>query len=167
VVSFMMLATLQNLRFSPQYEAAWVYYGLPIRRPGEVLMAALKGMMARFMVPMYMLVALIVGAIWGWGVTGDLVVAGVSMVFMSVLGATFLACRLPFSEAFGAMEGSGRMGKNMLLMMIPAAIGGIHYACSWDLRALLALFVALLIATGLLARRYGQMSWEELRQAAA
>jgi hypothetical protein len=165
VVGFMMLATLQHLRYSPQYEAAWVYYALPIARPGEVLLAALKAMVVRFITPMFAVAAVLVGVIWGGHIAGDLAVAFAALLFMSVLGASFWACRLPFSEAYGAMEGSGRFGLTMLLMVIPASLGGIHYACSFYWPALVVFLMLLLGATWLLARRYGRISWYELHLA--
>jgi ABC-2 type transport system permease protein len=161
---FMVPSTLLQLRFSPQYQAAWLYEALPIARPGVVMVAALKAVLARFVLPAYVIIGTVVAAVWGQRCAWDLVFAAGAIVFISTLEAAYLARALPFSEAFGAMEGSSRMGKSMALMIIPGAIGGFHYWWGSNRAVLAGAFVLMLVLTWLLGRRYGGTNWEALRR---
>jgi hypothetical protein len=162
----MIPSTLLQLRFSPNYEAAWVYQALPVGVPGEVMMAALKVVLIRLVLPAYLLVAVPVLLIWGLRSGWDLLFVFVAILFMSVLQAAFLARALPFSEAFGALEGSSRVGRSLALMFFPAVLGGLHYWFGSDPLVLTAAAPVLLALTCLLARRYARTTWSDLARAA-
>jgi len=129
------------------------------------MVAALKAVLARFVLPAYTLIAAVVLAVWGPRCLWDIVFAAGAMVFISTVTASYFARTLPFSEAFGAMEGSSRMGKSILLMILPGAIWGFYYGMASNRLVTGVAFAVLLLLTWLLWRRYGRTSWEDLRLA--
>ena len=120
--------TLMQIRFSDRYEAAWLYRVLPLERPGPVLLAALKVLLVRLIGPAFALVAIVTLAIWGRRVVSDLVLAFLMTLLITVLQAFLLGRRFPFSEPYGVLEGSGRMTRSLLFMIMPLAAGWLHYA---------------------------------------
>ncbi|MEP0842588.1 MAG: hypothetical protein HRF43_07735 [Phycisphaerae bacterium] len=166
MASAMIPNVLMQLRFSEKHEAAWVYFSLPIGDPGEVLFGTLKAVMLRFIVPGFALISLPVAAFWGLRSLPDVGVAFCALLFISAMEALLYARALPFSTAFGALEMSGRFVRSMLLMGVPAAIGGVHYGLSMLAPVGLVPLAGLLLGGAwLAARNYRRTSWPALRAA--
>jgi hypothetical protein len=83
--------------------------------------------------------------------------------------AIILGRRIPFSEAFGTMADSGRSMVMFLIMLVPAALGGLHYlltlltdppALPWPVAAAAPIVLGI---AWLFARRYSATGWEAVR----
>lgn len=144
----LMPSSVMQLRFSNQHEAAAFYRFLPIARPGDIMSAGLKMMLARIIAPSFAPAALAVLLIWGPRVTLDVLVAFFATMLTCTVAALLTARQIPFSEKFGAVESSGRLISMFPLMILPGALGGAHYLV---LKQLPYPFVALLAPLWLLA----------------
>jgi ABC-2 type transport system permease protein len=165
--SMLAPASLIHLRFSNQPEAAWIYFALPLDRPGEILLGALKAIVVRLMLPTFALVAALTLAIWGWRVLPDILLALAVTLLICVLEALMVARRLPFSEATSNMENSGRSLRSLLLMPLVAAFGLAHYLIRpFPLIVLAAVPAVLLVALGC-ALLYRRTDWQAIRASAA
>jgi ABC-2 type transport system permease protein len=165
--SMLAPASLIHLRFSNQPEAAWVYFALPLDRPGEVLLGALKAIVARLMLPTFALVAAMTLAIWGWRVLPDVLLALAVTLLICLLQALIVARHLPFSESPGAMEDSGRSLRSLLLMPILGAFAFAHYLIHpFPLVVLAATPVVLLVAVAC-AQVYRRTNWSAVPRLSA
>ncbi|HUU96170.1 MAG TPA: hypothetical protein VM487_10555 [Phycisphaerae bacterium] len=160
--SFMLPAAILNMRFTDQPDAAWVYRAAPLERPGVVLAAGVKVLMLQLVVPAFTMITAVILVFWGPRVIPDIVLAfGLTQV-VCWFQALMLGRALPFSEPYGVMEGSGRMGRTLLLVLVPLALGLIHYGLTF---VPLGVLVAIPVAFGLnflAARRYDQIRWSAL-----
>jgi ABC-2 type transport system permease protein len=158
----MVPMSILQLKFSDKYEAAWVYRALPLARPGDVLMAGFKVVLMRFVVPAFAAVAVAVLAIWGRSVFRDIALAFVATVMMALLQSLLFGRRLPFSEGYGVVEGSGRSGKSFLLFLVPLALGGSHYLLTGFPGGVFLAIPLVVLLTFQLGRRYAGTSWAVL-----
>ena len=157
-------AALLHLRFSSQFEAAWIYSALPLHRPGEVLLGAFKAVMVRLMLPTFAVLAAIALVVWGWRVLPDVLLASVVLVLICLIEALLVGRHLPFSESAGAMESSGRTLRSMLLMPIVGGFGLAHYAIRpYPFVVLGAIPIVLLLAFA--ARLYQRTTWSAIPRA--
>ncbi len=152
------------LRYSAAHEAAWVYYALPLGRPGDVLAGALKVVLARLVMPTFSLIALVTLAIWGGRILLDVLLAFFATLMVSGIQAMLFARRFPFSEEYQVAEGSGRAARSMLLMIFPAALGGMHWALLLFVPAVIPLAIPLWAVLMVIAfRAYACTSWQQVR----
>ncbi len=157
---------LLPLRFTPQPEAAWVYFSLPVARPGDILLGALKAVIVRIVLPTFLVLSAVTLAIWPPRVIGDILLASSAALLVCTAQALLIGRALPFSQAPSAMESSGRSARALLLGLIPASIGGLHYLLADSPRAVLCAIPIVLLLTALLARVYRGTDWRALARGA-
>ena len=157
--------TIIQLRFSAAHEAAWMYHALPLERPGDILIGAFKVVMVRFVAPVFGLMALAILLVWGLRIAVDVVFAACATVLVSVLQAMIFGRTFPFSEEFNVAQNTGQVVRSMFLMLIPAALGGLHFVMrlisplTLPSGALLVLVLAIV-----LLRRYARTNWIIIRR---
>ncbi len=156
-------ASLIQLRFSSQFEAAWIYSALPLRRPGEILSGAMKTIIVRLMLPTFLLLVVLTLAIWGWRVLPDIVLASAVTLLACVIEGLLIARRLPFSESAGALEDSGRSLRGLFLLLIVGILAGVHYAIRPYPAVVWGAVPVVLVATFGFMRLYRATSWAAVR----
>ena len=159
----MILSSIMVMRYSDAYEAAWVYHALPVDRPGIILMGALKAVICRVILPIFLSLALIVLAVWGLRVLPDVAVALIVTLTMNLGYALIFARQFPFAERFNIAERSGRFAWNLAIFTVVAIVGVTHFAMIPYPSILAGFSLTLLGALQFFAHRYRQTSWEMFR----
>ncbi|MEJ2146895.1 MAG: hypothetical protein P8020_17340 [Acidobacteriota bacterium] len=168
VVAYMAPASLLSLRYSTNWQAAWVYEVLPFQKAGEVLSGAVKAVVVRFYVPIYAAAAAAVVYVWGIRVIDDVLLSGTATLVAILLFSITAGRRYPFSEEFVVARGAGRSGLLMIFVFLPVMFGVIHSIISR--RAPLLVWILLLFsipAVGWLFRRLSQVEESQVRRQAA
>jgi hypothetical protein len=145
-----------QLRYSPFWQAAWIYEALPIPRGGDILLPALLAVLLRFVLPGFAFLSAVLLAIWGVRILPDIALALLVTIAVALVEGMLLGRCVPFSEQFGVREGSGRMGKNLFLLAIAAGLGWGHYCLrgwTWGVPVAIALMAVLIIILGAAYRR--------------
>jgi ABC-2 type transport system permease protein len=157
---------LMPLRFTSQPEAAWVYFSLPVARPGDILLGALQAVLVRIVLPTFLVLSAVTLAIWPPRVIVDVLLALSAGLLVCVAQALLIGRALPFSQATTAMESSGRSARALLLALIPASIGGLHFLLVESPRAVLCATPIVLLISAVLARAYRRTDWRTLARSA-
>ena len=163
--SFALITSITYLVYSEKYKAAWVYYASPLKVPGEVLLGAVKAMMAKFFLPFYAVVMLFSLFVWGPGVLPDMLLGLINVIWFGVLMGFIYLRRLPFSAPFNVQAGSGRFVKNLFILGVPGLTGVAHYMLRKYVAAPYALWIFIVLALALawlIYGRYKELSWTEL-----
>lgn len=128
--STLIIASInQNVVFSDQHKASWVYRIAPLVSPGEVLSGKMWALYTKFMLPVYLFLAVVVGFIWGPESLVDLAFAAlVGLIFQEV---EILSTQnpLPFSREFTQNSG-GQFLIMLALMAVVGIVGWSHWALS-------------------------------------
>lgn len=162
MVCGMLPGVLVNLRFSDSWPAGWVYTALPIARPGDILAPALGAVAVRFVVPVFGLTAALILAVWGPGVVDDILLAGCATFLMCGLHGLLVGRQFPFAQAFATTDASGRFGRNLLLLLIPAVLGGLHYALTFLPWSTWPICIPVLLVGAILFRSLARTPWNRL-----
>jgi ABC-2 type transport system permease protein len=162
-LSLLTMATL--IIYSDDFKAAWIYYALPIKRPGEILSGSLKAQVFKFFIPFFMIYASVILFIWGFSVVDDLIFGFLNILLLAMANVFLDKHKLPFSEMAGGNAQGGNSVFMFVVMLIFAAIGGIHY-----LLTRIPYFVALSIPFQVLVlyfllKSYKNISWEKVHLA--
>lgn len=119
------------MRFSDYFEASWIFRTLPFDRPGLILRGSLKAMLVKFGGTVFMFFTLLITLIWGPGVLDDVVLAAFNMILTSLVIAFLVRTDLPFSKKFGVARDAQKGLVGFLLILFPAALGGIHFGLTY------------------------------------
>jgi ABC-2 type transport system permease protein len=153
---------LLQLRYSDQWEAAWLYRVAPLATPGLVLRAGLKMVIVKLVLPSLALVSVATLLLWGRRVVPDLVLAACATLLICAVQARLMARFIPFSEPYAMVESSGRVGRMMLYMLLSAGLGGLHYALTFVPYGVLAAIPILALLAWLALRAYGRTTWRQV-----
>ncbi len=160
--SFVIISALTYLTMSDQYKAAWVYYASPLQTPGKIMIGAFKAIWVKFFLPFYCIISIFTLYVWGSGVVIDVLLVLVNVtLFVSCIGRISHR-HLPFSIMEQMKEKGGRFLKSLLLMLIPAILGGAHYLAVevWWLKLIFLGLSSILL--WLVWDSYANVSWENM-----
>lgn len=159
----MILATiLQNVAQTEKYKAAWVYYALPIDKPGKILAGMYKAITALYVVPFYIVLSIVAIAIWGPGVINDVVLAFFIIEVYGILMALFLVKGLPFSRPVLTKARGGKAMISLLITGVAGLFGFGHYLLSgWEILIWILILPAAL-CYWLMLRYYSKQTWDNI-----
>ncbi len=156
-----LVSVNQNLPFSEQFKAAWIYYVAPMARPGEFLSGMMWSVVAKFLLPVYLIIALAVTFIWGLDSLDDVVFGAlVVLVFQQI---EILASRnvLPFSREF-TKSGSGKFVRVLALSIFVGIIGWGHWALSQTSYVILVMVPFALALVLFLNKEIRKLGWDKV-----
>jgi ABC-2 type transport system permease protein len=160
--SLTVLTMMINIVFSDDYKAAWVYYAVPIKRPGDILAGSFKAQMLRYFVPFFIVYALIILLIWGFSVIDDVVFGFFNIMIFTLAFSLFTTPKLPFSEMPTGNSQGGNTAFGFLTMFAFLIIGGVHYLIS-KVPYVVTLTIPLqLIILYYLLRSYRNIGWKNI-----
>ncbi|MFD1258528.1 hypothetical protein ACFQ3S_17105 [Mucilaginibacter terrae] len=124
---------LQHISFTEKYKPAWVYYALPITRPGKILSGMYKAVVTLYYLPYCLVLGAISIVIWGPQVINDLVLAFFVGLIYGLLMALYMVKGLPFSKPVLIKQSGGRIITSLLITGFIAAVGFGHYLLAkWE-----------------------------------
>ncbi len=161
LTSLSLVSVNQNLPFSEQFKAAWIYYVAPMARPGEFLSGMMWSVVAKFLLPVYLLIAVAVAIIWGIDSLDDVVLGAlVVLIFQQV---EILATRnvLPFSREF-TKSSSGKFVRVLALSLFVGLVGWAHWALSQTSYVILVLIPFAFALVLFLNKEIRKLGWEKV-----
>lgn len=147
-------------RFSDLYESSWIYYSFPFTSPGVIQMGSLKAMVVKYGLSVFIPLSLFVVLVWGPRVIDDIILAFLNMIIASVAIGFMVRRDLPFSRKASSAAESQKGMTGVLLFLLPASLGGVHYVLT---RLPYTVPAALIFALGiayLAINLYGKTTWE-------
>jgi ABC-2 type transport system permease protein len=150
------------LRFSDQFEASWIFRTLPFSSAGKIQKGSLKAMIIKYGVSVFLPLAVFVILVWGLRVLDDIALAFSNMIIASLL-MSFMARRdLPFSRSYTAAAERQKSLTGIILFIIPAAIGGLHYGLTLLPGAVPAAIIVSIILASIGMKVYGNITWKAI-----
>ena len=158
-----ILSTAMSLvPYSDEYKSAWVYYALPIEKPGNVLIGSLKAQFFKLFMPFYLFLCILIVALWGVKVIDDVVFGLCNIIILSLITALLMKPLLPFSEQGNAQEQSGSFMRGMLTMLIFFGFGFIHYLVTLLPYVVMVLIPFQILAIYFLIKEYRNTPWQKV-----
>ena len=160
--SLTVLTMMINVVYSDDYKAAWVYYVLPIKRPGDILLGSFKAQALRYFVPFFIVYALILLLIWGFSVLDDVIFGFFNIMIFTLAFSLFTTPKLPFSEMPTGNSQGGNTAFGFLTMFAFAIIGGVHYFISKVPYVVILAIPLQLIVLHYLLQSYRNIGWNNI-----
>jgi len=125
--TIVLTSLLTQISMSEKYKSAWVYYALPVEKPGEILSGMYKALVMLYFLPFCVILSIATVCVWGPQAINDLILAFLLSTFYGVLIALFTMKGLPFSKPVLAKQGGGRAISNLVTLGLLGILGFGHY----------------------------------------
>lgn len=160
--SIVLAAILQQISQTEKYKAAWVYYALPISKPGKILAGMYKAITALYFLPYMFVLGAACVAVWGTAVINDIILAFLMIQLYGIVMALFLVKGLPFSRPVLNKQAGGRIITSLLITALAGIFGFGHYVLSrWEMVIWIAIIPAALVYW-LLFNYYRKQTWDNI-----
>lgn len=150
-IYFLMIiigVTVSILRYSSRYKAAWILDAAPLEDALKCYSAALKAMLVKLLLPVYLLMAIIFTAIFSIRIIPDLIIVGIVAILQTLISYKLLKGEdFPFSEKFEATSQAGSTVKYFLMMAFVAVFAVLHYVSTLIASGKYIYLIILLIVT--------------------
>jgi ABC-2 type transport system permease protein len=163
--STVMSAAMSLVPYSDDYKSAWVYYAIPIEKPGNVLLGSLKAQFFKLFMPFYLFLGILIVSLWGLKTIDDVVFGLCNIILLTLITALLMKPLLPFSEQGNAQEQSGSFVKNMLNLLIFSGFAFVHYLITFLPYVVMGLIPFQLLAIYFLIKEYRNTPWEKVNMA--
>jgi len=145
--------------------ASWVFKTVPLSSPACYFKGFIKAAFARFFIPFYAVLAVIVCSIWGIKILPDVIIALLAIYLFTIVFYYYQNANFPFAVEKIASQGGAAFFKIMSLMIIAAILGFSHYfLLKWFDFANLLLIPVYMMAIYYVNRVfvYKKITWEKV-----
>ncbi len=145
--------------------AAWVFKTMPLSSPACYFKGFIKAAFARFFIPFYALLAIVICSIWGLKVLPDVIIALLAIYLFTIVFYYYQNANFPFGMEKIATQGGAAFLKVMGLMLVAVLLGVSHYfLLKWFNFANLLLIPVYLMAIYYVNRIfvYKKITWERV-----
>lgn len=122
---------VDQIRYTDTPEAGWVYKALPIESPGHILSGAIKAVLIKYFVPIYVILISAAAFIWGLHILPLMFLGAILIVTTTLLSIIIQDIALPFSQPREMQQKGSNFLKIMLGTIIMGALIGIVYLASF------------------------------------
>ena len=162
ISSFSINTIITQLQMSEKYKAAWVFFTAPLTQPGQVISGAYKAMVAKFLLPIFIIVSIITLVLTNGKAAPHLLAGFSNVVMTSTLFAYLFLRKFPFSSPIQANARSGNLVLGIMVTFLPFGVGVLHYFMRNNLILLFILAAASLCGTYLLLQQMKQQAWQSI-----
>ncbi|MCH5718445.1 hypothetical protein [Niabella hibiscisoli] len=142
---FSVTLSLSLISYYENYTASWVYQTAPVSKPGALINGAVKALLAKFFIPVYLVMSTVTFAIWGYKTLDDILLVGFNSILIFYISALMSTHYLPFSQQPNAKQQGGKFLMVLLRIFLIGILVALHWLAlkiSWLVMALVPLSVA-------------------------
>lgn len=159
---FMVSSSLSFVAFNESYQAAWVYYSLPIDKPGHIVSGSLKTLFVKFFFPVFMIMFIFSFSVWGVAIIDDFIFGLIVNFNCFLIMANLSKHYLPFSMQPNVQQQTGRFLNAILFFILIALLIGLHILGLKYPILLYALIPVTIFTAYLLTRSLQQLKWYQI-----
>ncbi len=156
---FMVSSSLSFVAFNENYQAAWVYYSLPVNKPGFLVSGSLKTLFVKYFLPVFIIMFVFSFGVWGPVIIDDFVFGLLVNMNCFLVMANLSKHYLPFSMQPNVRQQTGRFLNAMLFFVLVAALIGLHWLGIKYPVVLYGLMPVTIFSGYLLLKNLQQLKW--------
>lgn len=159
---FSVTLSLSLISYYENYAASWVYQTAPISKPGDLINGAVKSLLTKFFIPVYLIMSAVTLVIWGYKTVDDIILVGLNSILIFYISALMSTHYLPFSQQPNAKEQSGKFITVLLRICLIGVLVGLHWLAlkvNWLVLALIPLSFA---ACWWAQQQLKQLPWKKI-----
>lgn len=165
ISAFLLITAIQQMNNSEKWKASWMYLIAPVQTPGAIILGGVKAVMAKFYLPIAVVIVATGLALSGWKAIPNLLLGIVNILLIIALVANIAKRGLPFSVQETNNDKGGNFLKAMVMMISVGVVSVLHFFI-FNMLPVVIIFVLLSsIATWLLLDNLKRTSWHQIQQA--
>ncbi|MBC7886679.1 MAG: hypothetical protein H7Z13_02240 [Ferruginibacter sp.] len=156
---FSIAGSMAFITTNDNFQASFIYQSTPVAMPGYLISGALKAILVKFFILIYLVMFAFAAYIWGIAIIDDFIFGFFNNILLFLLITNLSDHYLPFSRQPNAKQQSGKFVKALLQMIIIGALVGLHYLVIqqyWLTACLIPLSIA---GCYLLLKKIQQLNW--------
>lgn len=154
--------TATMISSSENYNGAWIYRILPIESPVPLLKGSLKAFIVKFIIPIYLFLALIFVLLCGLKIIPDLILIFINMIMVLLLIFKLNRKELPFYRDFQVTQGMNRMGIMLTSILVCGLCALVHLLLTYVPFGVILNIVLSLVIIMVLWRKSFNITWKEI-----
>jgi len=160
--SFLVMQAIAQMSYSEKFKAAWIYFITPVKAPGQIISGALKAAMAKFYIPIVILVSTAAIILAGPELLPNLLLGLFNEVLICSLITYVTVKELPFSMQQSNNAKSGSFIKGLFMLIIPAMVALLHFLI-YKFTPVVYIFIVLsAVATWLTLGSINNIGWNKI-----
>jgi len=162
MIGFVMMQAIGNIKISDKYKAAWIYYITPIQQPGNIISGASKAIIAKFYLPIALIISILSVTILGWKVIPNIILGMSTQICVCFIISYLMMRCFPFSTTENTKIKGATFVRGLFSFIIPFGMGFIQYTV-YEYTVVIILLAGLsMIATWLIAGSVYQRDWNTI-----
>jgi hypothetical protein len=162
ISSWLLMLAIQQMSYSDQHKAAWIYLSAPVQLPGLIIQGALKAAVIKFYIPIVFVVSTAAIIIAGPQLLPNLFLALINELFICSFITYVTVKELPFSMQQSNNLKAGSFMRGLYMLVVPAIVAVFHFLI-FKITPVVYIFIALsAIATWLIQGSIRSISWKRI-----
>jgi hypothetical protein len=157
--SLILITAINQMPFTEQYKASWIYFSLPLEKPGHILSGAYKAMIIKF----YSLFAFVLSAVAiylaGPSVIPTLLLSFSNIFLTGLVNMLFIMKTFPFSMQQNAAQKSGSFVRILFSLVLPGILAIIHFFVFKSIVGIIVAIFCSMILNYFLLQKLRNRSW--------
>ncbi len=159
---FTISSAVALVAYNENFAASWIYSASPLRKPGSLISGALKSILVKFFIPVFLVLFGFSFYVWGVSIIDDFVLGFFNNILVFLLLAHIGTSYLPFSMQPGVKQQSGKLARMLLQFALVAAIVGLHYLATMMVWIVPVLIPFSVLGCYLFFRLIQNYSWQKI-----
>jgi len=150
-----------------QKMSGWIFRSSPMDSPADLFKGTIKAGFARFLLPVYLILAGVVLFFWGPARITDIVIAFLANYLMTMILYFYQTPRFPFTLEKSAVQGGSNGLRMVVSMFVVILIAMFHYGTlsfgKWISLLLIPIYIAVILYVD---RKwvYSQITWKQINE---
>ena len=128
---FAAFAVCMNIIYSDEPKSSWFFTSMPISKPGDILSGTIKAVLAKYVLPIYVVIAGFILYFWSYRALPDLIYAFASIMVITSFVTVMQSKALPFSKERLAQDSGNNFVKGILMMVSAGVLGLTHWGLTY------------------------------------
>lgn len=125
--SLILITAINQMPFTEQYKASWIYFSLPLKKPGHILSGAYKAMIIKFYTPFAVVLSGLVTYLLGLRGIPTLLLSFSNVFLTGLVNTLFIIKMFPFSIHQNSAQRSGSFIRILFSLGLPGILAIIHF----------------------------------------
>ncbi|GIN73066.1 hypothetical protein J14TS2_35410 [Bacillus sp. J14TS2] len=126
--TIMIGSMVQMLKFSKNDKGGWIFKTIPIKQTKKFYSAALKALLVKLYLPVYLLISVVFLYLFSWNIWLDLLIVFVTAILQTVLAYKLINNEyFPFTKPFESAQQSVNTAMFFLLMFLVGGFVLLHF----------------------------------------
>ncbi|MEO7802220.1 MAG: hypothetical protein ABIR81_09480 [Ginsengibacter sp.] len=161
-VSLILITAINQLPFTEQYKASWIYFSLPLKKPGHILSGAYKAIIIKFYTPFAFVLSAAAIYLTGPSIIPSLLLSFSNIFLTGLVNMLFVMKIFPFTMQQNAAQKSGSFVRILFSLVLPGILGIIHFFVFKSIVGIIVVLICSMVLNYFLLQKLRNRNWSAI-----